>query len=250
MSDDIANKPALELDGFAGFEDGVEGEQEQSGERTIIGERVKFTNAEVWVDTQGNTMPAGLELVAVNVGRIVQKWSTDNRPLDRITLAPGQKFLDIGKLNKEAPQNEWREGPDGKLQGPWQAQHVLYLANMSTLDRFSFPTSTTGGHRAVTELVDKINWMRRFRGARVYPVVRLSKCFMPTRYGGRQRPHFEIAKWITFGDGGESLPATEAPKLESRQSPAESSNTTTQNAGVKEVKEPTLAEETKDGIPW
>ena len=92
-------------------------------------------------------------------------------------------------LNDATPRSEWTEGPDGKPRGPWQAQHVVYLLDLKTGERFTWPTGTIGGARSVSDLVDKTKWMRRFRGPAVYPVVTLSDCFMNTRFGGRQRPH-------------------------------------------------------------
>jgi hypothetical protein len=74
--------------------------------------------------------------------------------------------------------------------------------------------------------------MRRFRGQNVYPVVTLSDTFMPTRFGGRQRPHLEIKRWITFGDG------TALSAAEPRLLPA----------GTQEVKPPSAKEVTEDEI--
>jgi hypothetical protein len=79
------------------------------------------------------------------------------------------------------------------------------------MDKYSFPTGTIGGSIAVRDLVDKVTWMRRYRGAHVYPVVVLSDCFMNTRYGGRRRPNFIIKRWIAFGENQQVLPAV-APK--------------------------------------
>ena len=73
------------------------------------------------------------------------------------------------------------------------------------MDRYTFPTGTVGGQIAVRELVDKTKWMRKLRGANVYPVTTLSDTFMPTRFGGRQRPHFEIKRWISFGPDEKAL---------------------------------------------
>jgi hypothetical protein len=50
--------------------------------------------------------------------------------------------------------------------------------------------------------------MRRFRGENVFAVVQLHDVFMPTRFGGRQRPHFEVRRWVCFGAGGEPLAVT------------------------------------------
>ena len=37
----------------------------------------------------------------------------------------------------------------------------------------NYPTATIGGGIAVRELIDRILWMRRFKGNAVYPVVQL-----------------------------------------------------------------------------
>jgi hypothetical protein len=44
--------------------------------------------------------------------------------------------------------------------------------------------------------------MRRFRGPGIFAVVCLRDVFMNTRFGGRQRPHFEVQRWVRLGDGG------------------------------------------------
>src|SRR5213076_1020510 len=84
-------------------------------------------------------------------------------------------------------------------------QSLVYLLQPQSLDRFTFATNTVGGSIAIKDLVDRTKWMRRFRGENVHPVVTLSDRFMATRFGGRQRPHFNIVRWITFGDGGPAL---------------------------------------------
>src|SRR5262249_18031636 len=67
---------------------------------------------------------------------------------------------------------------------------------------------------AIRELTMKVQWMRRYRGAHVCPVVSLSDTFMNTRFGGRQRPHFIIHSWMNMapeGSGQAALPSPEAP---------------------------------------
>jgi hypothetical protein len=147
-------------------------------------------------------------------------------------------------LNDATPRGEWTEGPDGKLRGPWQAQHIAYLLAPGTMDKYSFPTGTIGGARCVGELVDKVRWMRRYRGAHVYPVVALSDVFMNTRFGGRQRPHFAIKRWIMLGGEGMALPSPRPGELEK---PTEVAAT---SVGVKTVEAPKLAEEMNDDIPF
>ena len=41
----------------------------------------------------------------------------------------------------------------------------------------------------------------------VSPVVALADTFMPTRFGGRQRPHFVIKRWISLDGEQNALPA-------------------------------------------
>ena len=213
MTDEVTIKAAArELDGFETFEDGVEGSDQQATNRVIQGSLIKFTNEATWVTRDGEELPNELELLAIDIARVVQKW-VDQLPVETIILEPGQKFPDIEKMNAKVPQAEWAEGPDGKKRGPWQAQHVVYLMNVAIMDRFSYPTGTVGGAIAVTDLVERTKFMRRFRGPDIYPVVRLSDVFMPTRWKGRQRPHFEIVRWVKLDGGKDALPLAETPAL-------------------------------------
>jgi hypothetical protein len=114
------------------------------------------------------------------------------------------------------------------------------------MDRFSYPTSTTGGSIAVRDLVDRTQWTRRFRGANVYPVVKLSDVFMNTRYGGRQRPHFVITKWLRLGGDGETLAVTGPAPAADPPSKA----TVTLDDCAKTVDPPSAKEATDDEIPF
>jgi hypothetical protein len=192
-------KTATAIDGFEGFEDATEGEQERGGQ-VIQGQRIKFTNEATWVTEDGEKIAKDREFVPIDVARVVQCWQ-DHKPIKTIVLEPGQKFPNVKELNAAVPQSEWEEGPDGKPRGPWQAQHIIYMLDPKTMDRFSFPTGTIGGAVATRDLTDKVKMMRKFRGENLFPVVCLRDVFWPTRYGGRQRPHFDVRRWIRFGDG-------------------------------------------------
>jgi hypothetical protein len=202
----VTTKKVTAIDGFEGYEDATEGAQKR-GSGVIRGRVLKFTNEARWETSDGEEIDASRELVAVDVGRVVQRW-LDQRPIETIVLEPGQKFPDVKKLNDAVPREEWVEGPDGNPRGPWQSQHIVYLLDPLTMDRFSFPNGTVGGQIAVRDLTDKVKWMRRFRGENVYAAVQLSDVFMPTRFGGRQRPHFEVRRWVCFGADGEPLAVT------------------------------------------
>jgi hypothetical protein len=222
------------VDNFAGYEDGVEGQDRPEGVGLIQGTLVKFTNEATWLTRDDEEISRDLELIAANVVRVVQKWC-DGKPVETLILEPHQKFPDIEEMNEKVPREDWVEGPDGQLRGPWQAQHILYLVDPKTMDKFTFPTGTVGGRIAVRELVDKLVWIRRIRGDKIFAVVTLSDVFMKTRFGGRQRPHFQIVRWVRLGGegAGEALPPPTTP------SPA---------VTLAPVQEPSLAEEMNDSI--
>jgi hypothetical protein len=237
---DIVKKEPTNIDNFAGWEDGIEGDDRPQGAGIIQGTLIKFTNEATWVTRDGE-LPADLELVAVDVKRVVQKWQ-DQQPVETIILEPFQKFPNIDEMNAKVPKKEWVEGPDKQLRGPWQAQHILYLLNVETMDKYTFATGTTGGRIAIGELRDKLVWMQRLRGANVYPVVTLSDTFFPTRFGGRQRPHFVIERWIRLGGESGEVEALPPPP------PAPTAPPSVQSAPPV-VEEPSLAEEMDDEIP-
>jgi hypothetical protein len=241
MSNDVVKKDPTSVDGFGGWEDGTEGDDRPEGAGVIQGNLVKFTNEAMWVTRDGDELPSSLELVAVDVGRVVQKW-WDGQPVETIVLEPHQKFPDVEALNEKVPKKEWVEGPDGNMRGPWQAQHILYLLDPRTMDKFTFPTGTTGGRIAVRDLVDKTTWMRRLRGPNVYAVVLLSDTFMNTKWGGRQRPHFKIVRWVSL--------SSEGGQVEALPPPEPAPQTTSQpELPLKEVKEPTIQEDMNDDLP-
>jgi hypothetical protein len=183
-------------------------------------------------------------LVAVEVKRVVQKWR-DQTPVETRILEPGEPFPDMDELNDETPRAEWEE-KFGKLCGPWQAQHVLYLLCLLTMEMFTFPTGTDGGRIAIRELRDKLVWMQRLRGSDVYALVTLSDTFFPTGFGGRQRPHFKIGRWVRLGGKSEApelVPGPTSPTTPPIAAPAKQVELPLSN-----VAEPTLKEDLNDSI--
>ena len=211
MGNTLMNTTAAVYDGFAGYEDGIEGHERPANAGLIQGTLLKFSNEATWITRDDDEIDGNLELIPVDVQRVVQKWQ-EGQPIETRTLEAGEKFPDLEALNADVPQSEWVEGPDGHKRGPWQAQHILYLLDPMTMDKFTFPTGTVGGRIAITELRDKLMWMRKTRGSNVYAVVTLGDKHMPTRFGGRQRPHFNIVKWTRLGgQGGEEIAALPSP---------------------------------------
>jgi hypothetical protein len=145
-----------------------------------------------------------------DVLRAIQRWPVEpGPPLEERVLQPGEKVPDVKKLNAEAPQSEWREGPNGQMQGPWQFQYVVYLFHEETAARYTWTTGTVGGAICIRDLVERTHFMRQYNGAKVHAVVTLSDTYMPTRYGGRQRPAFIYKRWIKIGGEPAALPTAD-----------------------------------------
>jgi hypothetical protein len=248
---------------FSGYVDRAEGD-DRSQIGVIQGSLIKFTNDANWV-CNGEELSPDLELVVFNVARVVQKW-LDQQPIETRILEPGAKFPDLEQLNNDTPRSEWTESPDGQPRGPWQAQRCVYLLNLKTMDRYTWPTGTIGGAIAVRDLVERIQWMQKCRDSDdVYPVVTLSDTLMKTKHGPRQRPHFLIMRWVYLGGGGDpALPAPTQPALidgsatnKPTEKVSEPERPTTTKRGVqyfdkptvKTVDGPTLKEELDDDIP-
>ena len=234
------------LDGFSGFNEEVGGDDRQQGGSLIQGTLIKFTMEGEWTTGNGDPMAPGQELIAIDLLRVVQPWGPDRKPAGpAIIIPPGEKFPDVKAMNDAAPRSEWREDLNGNMVGPYQMQYLVYFLDARTLDKFTFPTSTIGGGMACREIADKVTWMRNYKGPTVTAVIVLSDIFMNTRFGGRQRPHFKIVRWIGFdtGGGGKALPASEQRPLEG--GPAAQSEAPPWN----EVEEPTLREELNDDLP-
>jgi hypothetical protein len=245
VNDLVKKDPAGVVDNFAGWDDGVEGDDRPENSGLIQGTLIKFTAEGLWVDREGNEIPAELELVAADVIRLVQKWQ-DQKPVETIILEPHQKFPDVEAMNEAVPRDEWEEGPAG-LRGPWQAQHLLRLVNLETMDKYSYPSGTIGGRIAIRDLRDRIMWMRRLKGGDVYAVVTLGRSWMKTKYGGRWRPAFNIKRWVRLGGGeAEALPPSPVTPPTPIAAPVQQ---VAPQSGLPEVSEPSLKEEMNDEIP-
>jgi hypothetical protein len=176
----------------------------------IRGIKLKFSNDSRWLAGKDDPMPPEVELVAVELVRVSQKW-VGCRPVETLYLAPGEEWPDIEELNSQAPKEEWRD-VNGQRKGPWENFLVLYLFDPATMQPYTYPTATVGGRRAIGELKRQAKLGRMLKG-NAFPVVTLGETFMPTRFGGRQRPDFKIKRFIPLEPGGESIAAENTPLL-------------------------------------
>src|SRR5262249_43815115 len=202
MQKDVSKKPENELhnlDGIDGFTDEAEGEDQDqfTDKRVIQGVRIKFTNEGTWVDASKEKLAEDLELVVWDIGRVVQKWGRDNMPsAPPIFVKPNEKWPDVDAMNEKCPKSEWRVS-FGKPVGPYQAQRVVYMFDPTTMNKYTFPTSTNGGSVCVSEFTEKAQLMRQFRGQHVYAVVKLRSAMLSKRYE-RLRPDLVVQRWITL----------------------------------------------------
>jgi hypothetical protein len=268
MSTNITSTKPRSLDEFEDWTDEVESGEEQVSERSIVGQRVRFGNDGKWrlLGQTELTKP----LIVVNVRRSVIKWNKDKKkPPETTFLKAGEKIPDLKKRNEETPKSEWVTGFDGNPKGPWEAQHIVYLIDPISIDPYTYLTSTIGGGIAVRDLIDRIMWMRQFKGNRVYPVVELTTRVMSIQKGTatRSRPHFEIVKWAGLSPTDDKLiPANDARQLPPQQPterPAEVATNKSEESEKAEklkaalhaidmqtVEPPSLKEETGDEIKF
>ncbi len=270
---ELKNTTALTTtgDGFDGYSDHVEGDDNPQPRGLIRGSRVKFSNTAEYELPDGEVIDHGTKLIVTDIIRAVAKWGTGKNEPPQTTVIPfGQPFPDIEAMNESIPKDQWRQGPAG-LQGPFQAQRLVVLIEPRSMDEFTFVTSSIGGSIAVGELVHKTQTMRKYRGS-VSPLVVLGDRLMKTRFGERRRPHFEIVDWIRMG-GDEpqqvALPApspapssdsSEAPVIEASPvieaepvaaaKPAAPAKRTRRSNSLNRVEPLTTSEELNDEIPW
>jgi hypothetical protein len=157
---------------------------------------------------------------------------------------------DLAALNAAIPKTEWRIGLNGQPEPPWQLQRVLEFLDPETAERLSWPANVTvvGSSRAAEEIEGRIKIVRRLRGEDVYPRVRFTHKFMPTKYGGRERPYFDIVGWVRFGERGglEAIKSNVTPEAQLRRI----TKNKQQPTPMQSVSEPSLSEEMDDAVKF
>jgi len=102
----IVKQEATAVDSFAGWDDSTEGQERSEGAGLIQGTLLKFSNSATWITRDDDVIEPTLELVAVEVLRVVQKWC-DGKPVETKILGPGEKFPDIDAMNEAIPRDQW-----------------------------------------------------------------------------------------------------------------------------------------------
>ena len=150
------------MDGFDAYGDELD-------RRLLQGTQIKFTNEYTWVTKAGEEMPTNEDFIASEVKRVEARWTKDkNAPPQTRVLLPGEKFRDVKKLNEETPRDQWVEGPNGQLKGPYENQHYLYLLDR-LMKKYTYVANTIGGNIAVPELVQQVRDARIVYGPDTTP---------------------------------------------------------------------------------
>jgi hypothetical protein len=238
MTNDLVKKPETLPDQIDGYTEGSKDGAEGLGRADWI----RYTKAGDFM--LGETIINGARRVAVNIVRSVVKRNDDFQEIERKPLAESESWPDVEQKNEATPRAEWRKDANGEVVGPWSQLREVMLVDMRDMGEQIFPTSTTGGRIGVSDLARRIQHMRKFRGARVFPEVELvGKVSMGNKYG-TMRPHFRVVRWLMLGLNGQLI---EVPSDPTKPLPAIAA---APQAHVTEVKETTLAEEAADQVPF
>jgi hypothetical protein len=247
MNNEIAKRTQTRLRDNFGWEPDANDEIDRPT-RSMQGEvKLKF-NSPDW-SVQG-VKCNGRELIVYDKTYSVVRWSADNKmPEEVIPLERGAPHPNLKEMNAAIPRTQWKIGLDGNPEAPYQLQRVLEFLDPKTMERLSWPHNVTvvGSSIAAEELEGRILIIRRLRGENVYPLVKLVSKFMPTRWGGRQRPYLEILDWVRLGEHG--IETDVQPQL---QGDAKAKSKPAQQSALplRPVSKVTTAEELDDTIPW
>jgi hypothetical protein len=195
-----------------------------------------------WTARDGTVLRDGDQFLVVGTTECIQCWQ-DGMPSDTITKTPGEPLPDVDEMNEKIPQDAWEKGPDGNPKPPWVHQFVAYLVRVSDGSTFTYLNGTVGARIAVGKLTSQVNTMQTLRGQNVAPIVALGTVEMVTKFGTKQRPHFEIVDWRELGGGSPELVPPPAP------TPSLPPASATVKVG-KPVQPVTIEEELNDSIPW
>jgi hypothetical protein len=189
----------------------------------------------------------GRELICYDKSYEVMRWNDNNRPQETIPLIRGAPCPDLKAMNAAIPQAQWRTGLDGNPEPPYQLRRVLEFLDPKNMERLSWPHKVTvvGSTRAAEELEGRIKIARRVCGKNVCPVAKLTHTFMPTRFGGQERPYLAIVYWVCLGEHGiERVEINVTPQAQLQRGTEQPASPTQSAPKV------TTAEELNDDIPW
>jgi hypothetical protein len=202
MSANVAIAPNYNVSVSDDNDDGFSQPEAKRG-GMIEGRMLRFKNDDFAIDKGSEYLPEGTKLAAVSTAMGWVRWA-EKKPETRIT-EKGQEHpyrRDLGDEDK----SKWEKGLNGDKVDPWRDTRWLRLINPVNAERFTFTTDTNGGRIAFGELKEQIRLYRMANPGAV-PVVIPACTDMPTNYGIRKRPKFEVVDWIVPQRQEEPKPA-------------------------------------------
>jgi len=114
---------------------------------------------------------------------------------------------------------DWRPDLNGKRVHPWKWTVFIWLVNTKTGEISTFTSNTTGGHVAVRELSEQVQFMRENRRGAM-PVIGLESTVMPNEFR-TPRPRFSILGWRERTDAPPLLAGPKQKELTAEPNTAE-----------------------------
>jgi hypothetical protein len=197
----------------------------------------------IWSVKNDPTFRADAQFLCIGTGEGLQSWQ-NQMVIESRRKTPGVNLSDLrDELNARIPREQWEADLSGKPRAPWQHVWFAYLVRLSDGAIFTLINSTVGCRICVRELADRVEVTPTLRQMHVAPIVKLGCKPMKTEFGIKQRPHFEIVEWRSFGTPPAPTPV-QGPKTPQIGSPVDPTQV------GKPVKPVTTAEEMNDALPF
>jgi len=171
---------------------------------------LKFKDGEYFIGEE--QVPRGTEYVAHAIGW-TKAWIkfVDNKVAERkiYRVSRGERPPEREDLD-DLDKTKWPDGLDGKPADPWVLQYLLPFESTSG-EIVIFVTRSFGGRRAVADLCAAYGRRAAQNQGCGQPIIKLGKADMPTKYGKKPRPLFEIVSWNETDCDGEPARLATAP---------------------------------------
>jgi hypothetical protein len=173
--------------------------------RVLQGDTIKFRDGRYYIGKEQRQASDDWKLGVVDLRSFWVRWE-DGQPAEHIEQTPNdtRERNDLGYLDT----SQWEEGLNGP-QDPWQDVRYLYLIDPKTAQTYTFVTQTFGGRSGIAQLASQIARVQAAQPGAL-PFVNLRWSEMPTRFGKKTKPYFEVVGW-TQGVGGPAQAAEPDP---------------------------------------
>lgn len=173
-------------------DDGWDAAGTEEAEHLIRGVLLRFHDWRYVAGKQGTLIPDGTQLVALATVALWQRWE-NGKVVEAILREPGKLLPareELGRLDTAT----WEKDANGTPRDPWVNTRLVYFVHPVSAAIYTFSTSSGGGRSAVSALAGAIKRMRSVNSTAV-PIVKLGGEEMPTKFGLKSKPKFEIVGW-------------------------------------------------------